>query len=97
MDFSSLAIAPLAALVTVLMILVSLARKAHSEDRVLAPAIAVSFILNLLLFQPWRAFGVWRALLEIVIFTTLGFAFGALIALILVKGLRLARRLTRSR
>jgi len=95
MDFTNLIIAPLAALVTIVVVLASVLIRPQSEDRALLPAFGASILAIVLITAPWRYLN-WTAFFEnmeaVLIFGTIGFAFGALLALIFVKGLRLARR-----
>jgi len=94
MDFTNLVLAPLAAIISALVIFVSVLIRPCSEDRALLPAFAASILTNLLMIRPW-GYLKWAAFREgmaaLLIFSTLGFAIGALISLLMVKGLRFVR------
>ena len=94
MDFSASVIAPLAAVITFIWMSVSVLIRPRSEDRSLLPAFCAALISNLLLDRPWyyvsqSAF--FSGVTRLLILTSFGFAIGALVVLILVKTIRVAR------
>lgn len=95
-DFTNLLLAPLAAVVSVLVVIVSLWIRARFEHRALALAFAMSLFLNALIVQPWYYTTV-AAFIEgvgaLVVWTILGFALGALVGLLIVKATRYLREL----
>jgi hypothetical protein len=93
-DFSILVVPPIAAVVTVIWISISVLMVPRSEDRSIVPAFCAALVVNLLLDQPWyyitpKAFivGVTNQLAA----TAFGFLFGAFVTLLSIKTIRAAR------
>jgi hypothetical protein len=94
MEFTNLLLAPLSAVISALVILLSAFVRPRSEERALIPAAALAVSTSIILIQPWgyRTWaGVGEGLAALLLFSTVGFALGALFALVLVKGLRFIR------
>lgn len=89
MDFTNLVIAPLAALVTFVAVCGSVLVRPLSEDKSLIWAYAASLLLASVVVQPWY-FTSQRAMIDgllgLLMMSTFGFAVGAFLALIIVKG-----------
>lgn len=99
MDFTNLVLAPLAAFVTLFVIIVSVFLRPRSEDRSLAAAFILSLMLNILIAEPWyyvTSEDLRLGLIDTAILSTIGFAVGALIALLVVKITRRLRNLINS-
>lgn len=90
LDFTNLFIAPLAALVTLLVVCVSVLIRPRSEHKSLVWAYAASLVFgSVLLVQPWyfsNQSALTDGLVALLIFSTFGFAVGAFVALVIVKG-----------
>jgi hypothetical protein len=92
LDFANLLIAPLAALITLLVIGLSVLTRPRSEDKSLVWAYGASLMCaSVFVVQPWY-FTSQRALtdgiLALLILSTFGFAVGAFAGLVIVKGAR---------
>lgn len=100
MDFSSLAYAPLAAVLTILIILVGSLAKRYTVGRRLTLAAASSFLVNVLIDQPWyyrNTTALGEGLFTVVIFSLIGFCIGGVIALAILQTGRLISSLLTGR
>ena len=94
MDFSNLLLAPMAAIISIAVIALAVLMRPRSEERALVPAFVASLLASLMFTQPWgytSLVGLREGMTATLIFTGLGFALGALFALILIKVLRFIR------
>ncbi len=94
MDFSVFIVAPMAAVIAVVWVSVAVLMRPRSEDRSLLPAFCAGLFCNLLLDQPWAYVSLSAFLsgvTRLFILTVVGFAFGALVTLVLIKTTRAAR------
>ena len=93
-DFTILVFAPLAAIITAIWLGVAVLMRPRSEDRSLLPAFCAALLCNLWLDQPWYYIGqsaLVSGVTRMLLFTIFGFAFGALVMLVLIKASRYAR------
>lgn len=92
MDFSNLAIAPIAGLGTAATLVVAYIAKRYREPRSLLTALLAAFTLNTFVFEPWHYLG-WKPLLtEFVLLSMLGFCIGSLTVLVPAKAIAALRR-----
>lgn len=81
MDFASLAIAPVAAVVTAVALIIALVMKRYREPRSILIALLAALVINAIVFEPWNYAG-WKPILtEYALLSTLGFCIGSLVVL----------------
>lgn len=92
MDFTSLAVTPIAALATVVALIAAFAINRYREPQSLLTALLAAFAINAIVFEPWHYVG-WKALLvEYGLLSTLGFCIGSILVLVPVKTITALRR-----
>lgn len=92
MDFASLAIAPIAAVVAAVTLIVALVIKRYREPRSVLIALLAALVINAVVFEPWYYAG-WKLILtEYALLSTLGFCIGSFAVLAPIKMISALRR-----
>ena len=92
MDFTSLAIAPVAAAVTAVALIIALITKRYREPRSLLIAFWAALVINAVLFEPWYYVG-WKPMVAAYgLLSILGFCIGSLAVLAPAKMIAALRR-----
>ncbi len=92
MDFTSLAIAPVAAVFAAVALTIALVMKRYGEPRSILIALLAALVMNAAVFEPWYYPGWKQIFTEYVLLSTLGFCIGSLVVLAPTKVISALRR-----